>query len=129
MNNFRPTGILDIFPITRQPRTILHRYKPQMMKKYLLCLLSLCCAQAAYAQMSPVDSGHTPYNITFTGFSGDTASALKGLRSELAEILPDTKYRRMTPSCKIVFYEPDNSLHPIYAVNPTLPVLPASVEK
>ncbi len=35
----------------------------------------------------------------------------------------------MTPSCKVVFYEPDNSLHPIYAVNPTLPVLPASVEK
>ena len=99
-----------------------------MTKRYLL-LISILCAYSAHAQLPPPDSIHTPYNITFTGFAGDTASALDGLRSELAEILPNTKYRRMTPSLEIVFYNPDNSLHPIYAVNPTLPVLPASVEK
>jgi D-alanyl-D-alanine carboxypeptidase len=100
-----------------------------MMKKYFLCFIFFGSACSVYAQIPPPDSGHTPYNITFTGFSGDTASALNGLRSEFAEILPDTKYRRMTPSCKIVFFEPDNSLHPVYAVNPSLPVFPASVEK
>jgi len=89
----------------------------------------LCCASSAYAQLPPLDSTRNPYTITFSGFSGDTSIALGGLRKELAEILPDTKYRRMSPSCKVVFYEPDNSLHPIYAVNPALPVLPASVEK
>lgn len=100
-----------------------------MTKKYFFFFVFLLCTYTAAAQTPLPDSGHTPYNITFTGFSGDTTVALNGLRSELAEILPDTKYRRMSPSCKVVFYEPDNSLHPIYAVNPSMPVLPASVEK
>ena len=100
-----------------------------MTKKYLLPFISLCCALSVSAQVPLPDSTRSPYTINFTGFSGDTASALGGLRSELAEILPNTKYRRMSPSCKVVFYEPDNALHPIYAVNPSLPVLPASVEK
>ncbi|MDP4221107.1 MAG: D-alanyl-D-alanine carboxypeptidase/D-alanyl-D-alanine-endopeptidase [Bacteroidota bacterium] len=100
-----------------------------MIKKICLVIVFFACLHSAAAQLPLSDSLHTPLAITFTGFSGDTAVALNGLRSELAGILPNTKYRRMTPSCKIVFYEPDNSLHPLYAVNPSLPVLPASVEK
>lgn len=100
-----------------------------MKKRYFIPILLLCCAISANAQIPVSDSLHTPFTINFRGYSGDTAIALNGLRRELADILPNTKYRRMTPSCKIVFYEPDNSLHPIYAVNPSLAVLPASVEK
>jgi D-alanyl-D-alanine carboxypeptidase len=99
------------------------------MKKYVLGIVCLCWAITASAQLTPVDSGRTPYSITFQGFQGDTAAALNGLRSELRNIVPNTKYRRMTPSLKVVLFEPDNSIHPIYAVNPSLPVLPASVEK
>ena len=100
-----------------------------MIKKYLAFIIFFCCAYSADAQTTAPDSLHTPFSINFNGYSGDTAIALNGLRRELAEILPNTKYKRMTPSCKIVLYEPDNSLHPIYAVNPAQPVLPASVEK
>ncbi len=100
-----------------------------MKKIYFIPVFLLYCAISASAQIPVSDSLHTPYNINFKGYSGDTAIALNGLRRELADILPNTKYRRMTPSCKIVFYEPDNVLHPIYSVNPTQPVLPASVEK
>src|SRR2546423_12817632 len=100
-----------------------------IMKKVILLIIFLSYSLAANAQIPLSDSIHTPFTITYSGFNGDTAVALNGLRSELAALLPNTQYRRMTPSCKIVFYEPDNSLHPIYAVNPSLPVLPASVEK
>ncbi len=100
-----------------------------MIKRYFFTIIFLCSAYTVSAQTLAPDTLHTPLTINFTGFSGDTAAALNGLRSELAAILPNTKYKKMTPSCKVVFYEPDNTLHPIYAVNPTVPVLPASVEK
>ncbi|MEP7234955.1 MAG: D-alanyl-D-alanine carboxypeptidase, partial [Ignavibacteriota bacterium] len=101
-----------------------------MIKKHLITFILFCFgATTARAQIPPLDSTHSPYNIYFSGFAGDTAAALSGLRSEIAAILPNTKYKRMTPSCKIVFYEPDNTLHNIYALSPNVPVLPASVEK
>jgi len=100
-----------------------------MIKKFFFTILFLCNALIVFAQTTSTDSLHTPLNINFTGFSGDTAIALNGLRSEIAAILPNTKYRKMAPSCKVVFFEPDNSLHLIYEVNPSIPVLPASVEK
>lgn len=81
------------------------------------------------AQPVLFDSIHTPLNVNFNGFHGDTAAALNGLRSELASILPATKYKRMTPACKVVFFEPDDRIHPVYGVNEDLPVMPASVQK
>jgi len=100
-----------------------------IMIKYLLQFLLALYGHVTSAQHPTVDSVRTTLAITYRGYSGDTAAALNGLRSELKEILPDTKYRKMTPAAKIVLFEPDNSLHPVYAVNPSLPVLPASVEK
>jgi len=97
------------------------------MIKYFLQFLLAFYGHVTAVQHSAIDTSRTPLPITYKGFPGDTASALNGLRTELKEILPDTKYRRMTPSMKIVFFEPDNTLHSIYAVNPSLPVLPASV--
>ncbi len=81
------------------------------------------------AQIAPPDSARSPLSISFTGFSGDTATALKGLRQEIASLLPATFYKRMTPSCKIVLFAPDNTLIPIHEVNSSLSVFPASVEK
>jgi D-alanyl-D-alanine carboxypeptidase/D-alanyl-D-alanine-endopeptidase (penicillin-binding protein 4) len=100
------------------------------LRLYIALLLGIFgVTTAAFCQPPNLDSIHTPLNISYTGCNCDTAAALNGLRSELAAILPATSYKRMTPSCKVVFYEPDNTLHPIYAVNPALPVMPASVEK
>lgn len=75
------------------------------------------------------DTLRTPLAITYQGFDGDTASAVQGLRSELAAILPATAFKRMTPSAKIVLFNPDNSVQTLHEVNPYIPVLPASVEK
>src|SRR5207248_2020789 len=109
-------------------RRIPHRCIMDVMIKYVIQLLLVVFGYTTPVQQKfPVEP--KPQVVTFHGFSGDTASAINGLRAELREILPDTKYRRMTPAAKIVFYEPDNSLHPIYAVNPSMPVTPASVEK
>ncbi len=95
---------------------------------FILCALVIASVSVNAQPITP-DSVRSPLNISFLGCKCDTAIALNGLRSELSAILPQTSYRKMTPSCKIVFYEPDNTLHPIYAVNPYLMVMPASVEK
>jgi D-alanyl-D-alanine carboxypeptidase/D-alanyl-D-alanine-endopeptidase (penicillin-binding protein 4) len=102
----------------------------EVMVKYVIQFLLFFFGHASVAQ-HPIaaDSTRTTFVIPFKGFSGDTATALNGLRTELHNILPDTKYRKMSPACKVVFFEPDNSLHPIYSVNPGMPVTPASVEK
>ncbi|HYM19913.1 MAG TPA: D-alanyl-D-alanine carboxypeptidase/D-alanyl-D-alanine-endopeptidase [Candidatus Kapabacteria bacterium] len=99
------------------------------IKLALVLILIFGASLVASAQSLIPDSVRTPLNITFTGYRGDTSYALGGLRSELASILPATRYRRMTPSCKVVLFEPDNSIHPIYAVNQDMAVMPASVEK
>lgn len=75
------------------------------------------------------DTLRTPLAVTYRGYAGDTVSAVQGLRSELASILPATYYKRMTPSAKIVLFNPDNTLQTLHEVNPYAPVLPASVEK
>ncbi len=99
------------------------------LKAAVLILSLLFSSLVVKAQPYAYDSTNTPLTIHFQSTTADTAIALNGLRSELASILPNTAYKKMTPACKVVFYEPDNSLHPIYAVNPDLPVMPASVEK
>src|SRR5687768_1590459 len=71
----------------------------------------------------------TPFQVTYHGFEGDTAGAIQELRSELAAIKPATMYQRMTPSAKIVLFNPDNTIQTLHEVNPYAPVLPASVEK
>ncbi|HEY6171767.1 MAG TPA: D-alanyl-D-alanine carboxypeptidase/D-alanyl-D-alanine-endopeptidase [Candidatus Kapabacteria bacterium] len=81
-----------------------------------------------HAQLLP-DSNKTPLKITFTGYSGDTSAALRGLRKEIADLLPPTKYKRMFPSCKVVLINPDSTISHIHEVNASQPVLPASVEK
>ncbi|MEI8135542.1 MAG: D-alanyl-D-alanine carboxypeptidase/D-alanyl-D-alanine-endopeptidase [bacterium] len=99
------------------------------MPKWIVSLLILLSAEMLSAQPQVLDSARSPLSISFTGYRGDSSLALSGLRNELQNILPNTRYSRMTPSLKVVFFEPDNSLHPIYSVNPATPVLPASVEK
>jgi D-alanyl-D-alanine carboxypeptidase/D-alanyl-D-alanine-endopeptidase (penicillin-binding protein 4) len=126
-NNFTSVVNSGFFPARNRDRFFI--VVNMRMIKYFFSLICLCTAGTVKGQTGQPDSTRTPYTITFNGYHGDTAIALNGLRSELAEVLPDTKYRRMTPSCKIVLFEPDNSLHPLYAVNPNLPVFPASVEK
>lgn len=102
--------------------------KPTNRWRYIALSL-LLAATSLKAQPVLFDSIHTPLNVNFTGCNCDTAVALNGLRAELASILPATKYKRMTPACKVVFFEPDDRIHPVYAVNPDLPVMPASVQK
>ncbi|HET6511133.1 MAG TPA: D-alanyl-D-alanine carboxypeptidase/D-alanyl-D-alanine-endopeptidase [Candidatus Kapabacteria bacterium] len=76
-----------------------------------------------------VDTSYFARRITFTGFSGDTSSALNNLREELDLLLSGKELRNVNASVKIAFYNPDNSPHYIYSLNPALSVLPASVEK
>jgi D-alanyl-D-alanine carboxypeptidase/D-alanyl-D-alanine-endopeptidase (penicillin-binding protein 4) len=99
------------------------------MIKFLLEFVLSFFGHVLMTQPATSDSVRTILPITFQGFPGDTATALNGLRSELHDILPDTKYKQMSPTTKIILYEPDNAMHPVYAVNPLAPVLPASVEK
>ncbi len=80
------------------------------------------------AQLLP-DSNKTPLNITFSEYKGDTSAALGGLRKEIADLLPPTKYKKMFPSAKIVLINPDGSASHIHEVNASARVLPASVEK
>lgn len=68
-------------------------------------------------------------NPTFKGWGGDTARALNNLRDQLTQIISGPAFRNMTTTTKIVFFEPDNSVHPILAKDADVQVLPASVEK
>lgn len=88
-------------------------------------MLSLTTASA---QLLP-DSNNSPLKITFTGYSGDTAAALNGLRKEIADLLPPTRYKKMFPSCKVMLINPDSTSTHIHEVNASHPILPASVEK
>jgi serine-type D-Ala-D-Ala carboxypeptidase/endopeptidase (penicillin-binding protein 4) len=76
-----------------------------------------------------VDTSYFAKRITFTGFQGDTATALNNLREELDLLLSGKEMRNVNASVKIAFYNPDNTPHYIYSLNPGLSVLPASVEK
>jgi D-alanyl-D-alanine carboxypeptidase/D-alanyl-D-alanine-endopeptidase (penicillin-binding protein 4) len=96
--------------------------------RFAFLLYCLSIAVSVQAQLLP-DSNKTPLKITFTGYKGDTAAALNGLRKEIADLLPPTKYKRMFPSCKVVLINPDSSISHIHEVNASHPVLPASVEK
>ena len=114
-----------------------------MLKSYLHLPLHILCrrffaiavillfakADGSFAQLVPPNTNKSPLSVTFSGFDGDTATALNGLRQEIDALLPATLYKHMTPSCKILLFAPDNSLIPIHEVNPTLSVFPASVEK
>jgi serine-type D-Ala-D-Ala carboxypeptidase/endopeptidase (penicillin-binding protein 4) len=91
-------------------------------------LLFTFSALPTFGQLIP-DSNKTPLNITFTGYSGDTSTALNGLRKEIADLLPPTKYKKMFPSCKVVLINPDHTTSHIHEVNAGHAVLPASVEK
>jgi serine-type D-Ala-D-Ala carboxypeptidase/endopeptidase (penicillin-binding protein 4) len=81
-------------------------------------------AGAAY-----VDTSYFAKRITFTGYTGDTATALNNLREELDLLLSGKEMRNVNASVKIRFLGPDNTGHDVYSLNPTLSVLPASVEK
>lgn len=89
---------------------------------------ALLSSSRILAQVNP-DSNKSPLNITFTGYTGDTAAALNGLRKEIADLLPPTKYKKMFPSCKVVLINPGGSTSHIHEVNASARVLPASVEK
>ncbi len=68
-------------------------------------------------------------NPNFTGWTGDTARALNALRHQIYDILNGREMYRITASAKIVLFEPNDSLHEIYSLNPNANVLPASTEK
>jgi serine-type D-Ala-D-Ala carboxypeptidase/endopeptidase (penicillin-binding protein 4) len=105
----------------------------------LLLPLTISVSQSLYYQdasaqirqfRNPVsDTLRTPLAVSYQGYDGDTASAVAGLKAELAAIMPATYYKRMSPSAKIVLFNPDNSVQTLHEVNPFSPVWPASVEK
>ena len=70
-----------------------------------------------------------PIRPHFLGYQGDTALGLNALRAQIDRLLAGTESRGMTTSVKIVFFEPNDQIHPIFARNPGASVLPASVEK
>ncbi|MEO6940293.1 MAG: D-alanyl-D-alanine carboxypeptidase/D-alanyl-D-alanine-endopeptidase [Candidatus Kapaibacterium sp.] len=65
----------------------------------------------------------------FLGYQGDTALGLNALRAQIDRLLAGTETRGMTTSVKVVFFEPNDQIHPIFARNAGVSVLPASVEK
>lgn len=81
------------------------------------------------ARAQYIDTSYFAKRITFTGFSGDTATALNNLRDELDLLLSAKSLRNVNTSVKIAFYHPDNTPHVVYSMNPDLSVLPASIEK
>ncbi len=80
-------------------------------------------------QLPPGDSNMYPMQVTFKGWTGDTMTALNNLRSQLNSIISGRAFDRTTTSIRVVFFNPDGSLHNIYAKNAALNVLPASTEK
>ena len=79
------------------------------------------------ARWDYTDTSAYPMHPDFHGWSGDTARALHNLRSQLADILNNGT--RANVSAKIIFFDTNDSVHPIYALNPDASVLPASIEK
>lgn len=75
------------------------------------------------------DTSQYAMNPNFHGWSGDTARALNNLRDQIASILGGKEFRNVLTSTKVVLFEPDSSVHPVFAMSPDALVLPASVEK
>src|SRR5262249_37183816 len=89
------------------------------------------------AMMIHPQNGGTPYvdtsvhamKVWYHGWTGDTAKALNNLRAQIAGILGGREMNRADVSAKVVFFEPNDSLHDIYSLDPSASVLPASTEK
>jgi D-alanyl-D-alanine carboxypeptidase/D-alanyl-D-alanine-endopeptidase (penicillin-binding protein 4) len=105
---------------------------------FLLCLIS--CGAKRHAPGAPggtdpvfsetfTDTSQFAMNPNFKGWSGDTARALNNLRQQIETLIATGASRNVVTTTKIVFFEPDNAIHPIYARDADLQVLPASVEK
>jgi D-alanyl-D-alanine carboxypeptidase/D-alanyl-D-alanine-endopeptidase (penicillin-binding protein 4) len=75
------------------------------------------------------DTSQYAMHPSFNGWTGDTARALNNLRDQIETILSGSAFRNVTATTKVIFFEPDSSVHPIYARDPDVQVLPASVEK
>ncbi len=76
-----------------------------------------------------VDTSAHPMQVSFKGYHGDTAYALNELRAQISDIFNGREMKHASVSTKIVFFEPNDSLHNIYAYNSNANVLPASTEK
>ncbi|MDP4198776.1 MAG: D-alanyl-D-alanine carboxypeptidase/D-alanyl-D-alanine-endopeptidase [Bacteroidota bacterium] len=76
-----------------------------------------------------VDTSAYPMHVAFKGTSADTAKALNNLRAQLSDIIGGREFRGATTGLKIVFFEPNDAVHAVFAVNPAVSILPASVEK
>jgi PBP4 family serine-type D-alanyl-D-alanine carboxypeptidase len=75
------------------------------------------------------DTALYPMQVTFTGWKGDTGTAINNLRNQLADLLAGRSFSRATTSVKVVFFEPNDSIHPIFSRNASVWLPPASVEK
>ena len=95
---------------------------------------------ASYADVATLihpQNGSTPYvdtsihamKVWYKGWSGDTAKALNNLRQQIASILDGREMNRADVSAKVVLFEPNDSLHDIFSLDPSTSVLPASTEK
>ena len=74
------------------------------------------------------DTSAYPMHPNFHGWSGDTGLALNNLRAQIDGIL-GSHGRAANVSAKVIFFEPNDSIHNIYALNADESVLPASNEK
>lgn len=104
---------------------------------FLLCLIS--CGAKRHAPgpggTDPVfsetftDTSQYAMNPSYKGWTGDTARALNNLRQQIESLIATGASRNVVTTAKVIFFEPDNAVHPIYARDADLQVLPASVEK
>ena len=76
-----------------------------------------------------VDTSAHPMHPDFKGWNGDTAHSLNELRSQISEIFSSREMKHAEVSAKIVLFDPNDSLHTIFSLNPNVAVLPASTEK
>ena len=79
------------------------------------------------ARWDYTDTSAYPMHPNFQGWSGDTGRALNNLRAQIEGIL--NARGRTAVSAKVIFFEPNDSVHNIYAIDPNVSVLPASTEK
>jgi D-alanyl-D-alanine carboxypeptidase/D-alanyl-D-alanine-endopeptidase (penicillin-binding protein 4) len=76
-----------------------------------------------------VDTSLYPMRPAFKGWSGDTARALNNLRNQIGQIFAGREFRNGIASAKIIFFEPNDVIHNIFALDPNESILPASTEK
>jgi serine-type D-Ala-D-Ala carboxypeptidase/endopeptidase (penicillin-binding protein 4) len=76
-----------------------------------------------------VDTSAFAMHPHFNGWTGDTTRALNNLRQQLGQIFSGREFHNVLTSTRIVFFEPNNAVHDIYAMNANESVLPASTEK